>query len=217
MRTYKLQHKFSNYFGNYNSSSKSGMSSIHACPVFNLRSPLHISIIFHQVPDISRKMPKDSKGLEIHLFNLLPTSQNQSKSPKIATLAWICLRGFPPKKKNFTIDSPNGGFPIGKIKNHPKPSPAIPSHRLLSSKLSDGLLQITQIFTRHAVQGFELQCQATAETLHHGHLMRFKGGSMAEEREKREPIYMYDMYHIPVQIRGEVSHPASCKHKMVGF
>ena len=99
MRTYKLQHKFSNYFGNYNSSSKSGMSSIHACPVFNLPSPLHISIIFHQVPDISRKMPKDSKGLENHLFNLLPTSQNQSKSPKIATLG------------------------------DTQPSPAIPSHR----------------------------------------------------------------------------------------
>ena len=75
------------------------MSSIHACPVFNLPSPLHISIIFHQVPDISRKMPKDSKGLEIHLFNLLPTSQNQSKSPKIATLG------------------------------DTQPSPAIPNHR----------------------------------------------------------------------------------------
>ena len=64
--------------------------------------------------------------------------------------------------------------------------------------MSDGLLQIGQIFTRHAVQGFELQCQATAETLHHGHLQRcglvggrFDAvwGATLRKSEKKENLY----------------------------
>ena len=149
MRTYKLQHKFSNYFGNYNSSSKSGMSSIHACPVFNLPSPLHISIIFHQVPDISRKCQKIQKGWKTTCLTYFQLPKINQNLPKLQLLG---------------------------THSHPLPSPAIAS--LLSSKLSDGLLQIGQIFTRHAVQGLELQCQATAETLHHGHLMQFAGAVM---------------------------------------
>ena len=40
------------------------------------------------------------------------------------THSWICLRGAP-QKKIFTIDSPNGRFSIGKIKNHLKQTQAL--------------------------------------------------------------------------------------------
>ena len=36
------------------------------------------------------------------------------------SITWICLRGTQKITNISTIDSPNGGFPIGKIKNHLK-------------------------------------------------------------------------------------------------
>ena len=57
------------------------------------------------------------------------------------------LKGFPPKKYNyiyiFTIDSPNGGFSVGKIKNHLKQTHVMSSSWFTSRNWAPGPLSGT--------------------------------------------------------------------------
>ena len=74
-------------------------------------------------------------------------SESESLHPSLG-LSWICLRGSPQKNiiiyiYIFTIDSPNGGFSVGKIKNHLKQTHVMSSSWFTSRNWAPGPLSGT--------------------------------------------------------------------------
>ena len=69
-------------------------------------------------------------------------------------LTCICLRG-PQKIKKITIDSPNGGFPIGKITNHLKQNPVNSWYMIINkNKLLDMCRKFWKLLSKSLVRAF---------------------------------------------------------------